>query len=73
MEDVLRWLATVLWGERRPQMKLKKNVNRSFLGDFFFYNKYNRDNFESEIKFGMLKKCQIQKNEPQWGPGEYTF
>ena len=29
----------------------------------FWYIKYNRNNFESEIKFEMLKKCQIQKNE----------
>ena len=47
----------VFWSERRPEIKLKKNANRNFLGDFFNYNKYNRDNFESEIKFGMLKKC----------------
>ena len=43
----LRWLTTVFWGERN----LRKTLAGVFLEIFFYYNTYNRDNFESEIKF----------------------
>ena len=67
----LTFTSIILWLSLHPQhifkvayysfLEWKKTLNlpanRNFLGDFFNYNKYNRDNFESEIKFGMLKKC----------------
>ena len=57
----------------------KRSLRKTLAGVFLeifsstIVNTYNRDNFESEIKFGMLKKCQIQKNESSRGPGNYTF